>query len=190
MASTTEGISPIKKLERSYPCREIQIQQLAGFLSVSASIASSVAYPDSRQTSYSSPSTLVVHGLEATGKSEITAGILDALEVPHAIVNSRECITARHLLEQTVSAVVAALSGKATRSIQSARCESLAALLVQLESLLKNVPKFVLVFDGLDRQREAPPTLFAALARFGETACSPLFSVKASVTDYSHRSNH
>ena len=184
MASSTGNILPIKTLERTYPCRERQIQQLVGFLNVSLSIASSSVHADSHQAPYSSPSALVVHGLEATGKSEITAGVLDALEVPHAIVNSRECITARHLLEQTVSAVVAALPEDATISMHSTRCESLAALLVQLEALLKDVPKFVLVFDGLDRQHEAPPTLFPALARFGETVSSLLSSSGASETDY------
>lgn len=59
------------------------------------------------------------------------------------------------------------------------RCENLSALAVQLQRLLstegfneeeveEGKAKFVLVFDGVDRQREAPPTLLPALARLGE----------------------
>jgi origin recognition complex subunit 5 len=40
---------------------------------------------------------------------------------------------------------------------------------VNLQGILEgHGDKFVLVFDGIDAQREAPPTLIPALARFGE----------------------
>lgn len=48
------------------------------------------------------------------------------------------------------------------------RCENVSALVVHLERLLKDRGKFVLVFDGVDKQRDAPPTLLPALARLGE----------------------
>ena len=48
------------------------------------------------------------------------------------------------------------------------RCENLSSLTVHLQRLLENRNKFVLVFDGVDKQREAPPTLLPALARLGE----------------------
>lgn len=48
------------------------------------------------------------------------------------------------------------------------RCESLSSLSVILSRLLAHTKKFVLVFDGVDKQREAPPTLLPALARLGE----------------------
>lgn len=35
--------------------------------------------------------------------------------------------------------------------------------------------KFVLVLDGIDKQREAPHTLLSALARLGEVVCVCLF---------------
>ncbi|KAK3700668.1 hypothetical protein LTR37_015857 [Vermiconidia calcicola] len=44
----------------------------------------------------------------------------------------------------------------------------MSALVVHLERLLRGKEKFVLVFDGVDKQREAPPTLLPALARLGE----------------------
>lgn len=47
------------------------------------------------------------------------------------------------------------------------RCDSLNTLQTHLEKTLKGIPKFVLVLDGIDRQKEAPFTLLAGLARFG-----------------------
>ena len=55
------------------------------------------------------------------------------------------------------------------------RCETLSMLVVHLQRLLllerqrrQQEGKFILVFDGVDRQREAPLTLLPALARLGE----------------------
>jgi len=48
------------------------------------------------------------------------------------------------------------------------RCESISVLAVQLQQLLHRQKKFILVFDGIDRQREAPPTLLPAIVRLGE----------------------
>ena len=48
------------------------------------------------------------------------------------------------------------------------RCENISALAVHLQRLLEGQEKFALVFDGVDKQRDAPPTLLPALARLGE----------------------
>lgn len=48
------------------------------------------------------------------------------------------------------------------------RCESISAFTVELQHLLERKGKFILVFDGIDRQREAAPTLLPAIARLGE----------------------
>ncbi|MCJ1474996.1 hypothetical protein MMC13_003656 [Lambiella insularis] len=139
-------------------CRQLQIKQLASLLDP--------AVP--------SPSAIVVHGLEATGKSLTTKAVLEGLLVSHAIVRSRECITGRHLLERTVIACKQAIEkdGDAEAAEEArgldGRCENLSALTVQLEKVFRQQNKFVLVFDGIDRQREAPPTLLPALARLGE----------------------
>jgi len=59
------------------------------------------------------------------------------------------------------------------------RTENLSALLVHLQRLLSHgsgssfsgpTSKFVLVFDGIDKQRDAPHTLIPALARLSEIA--------------------
>ena len=125
---------------------------------------------------------LVIYGTEATGKSAVTTALLDALadrpehdsedadfSLKHAIVNSVEFITARHLYESVVAKVAQALAWDAAPS----RCETVSQLTVELCRMLKYTPRadhfrFVLVFDGVDRQRDAPRTLFPALARLSE----------------------
>ena len=125
-----------------------------------------------------------MYGTEATGKSAITAALLERLEAAaaspdtdtdtgpnlrHAIINSVECITSRHLFETVVGKAAVALQWDRPPS----KCETAAQLTVDLARMLKDTPRpdgfrFVLVFDGIDRQREAPPTLLPALARLSE----------------------
>lgn len=130
---------------------------------------------------------LVIYGTEATGKSAVTTALLDGLadrpeHAPedggfsprHAIVNSVEFITARHLYESVVAKVAQALAWDAAPS----RCETVSQLTVELSRMLKYTPRpdhfrFVLVFDGVDRQRDAPRTLFPALARLSEIVSPP-----------------
>jgi origin recognition complex subunit 5 len=100
--------------------------------------------------------------------------VLEAEQTPHAIIDSRECITGRQLLERSIAASVEALSELSNTEVDSSlygRCENLSALQVHLERILQGQARFTLVFDGIDQQREAPPTLIPALARFGETVC-------------------
>ncbi|KAI1102017.1 origin recognition complex subunit 5 C-terminus-domain-containing protein [Jackrogersella minutella] len=150
----------------SFPCRDAQIRALATLL-----------YPRAAPCR-----NLIIHGTEATGKSAVTASLLDALSsspigddgplLNYAIVKSAECVTARHLFERTVGSVADSLQWEGRGSI--GRCETLAALTVELTKMLKYDQrhdaewKFVLVFDGIDRQRDAPPTLLPALARLSE----------------------
>ncbi|KAI5854535.1 origin recognition complex subunit 5 C-terminus-domain-containing protein [Durotheca rogersii] len=158
-------------LVETFPCRDAQIRAFATLL-----------YPCAAPCR-----NLIVYGPEATGKSAITARLLGLLRdrhsrrtdsdddrngglVNHAIIKSAECVTARHLFERIVGSVGDALQW---RGGAVGRCETLAALTVELAKMLKYVKReegwrFVLVFDGIDRQREAPPTLLAALARLPE----------------------
>ena len=48
------------------------------------------------------------------------------------------------------------------------RCESISAFVVQLQHMIARCGKVILVFDGIDRQRDAAPTLLPAIARLGE----------------------
>ncbi|KAI1495304.1 origin recognition complex subunit 5 C-terminus-domain-containing protein [Biscogniauxia mediterranea] len=167
----------IASLFESFPCRDALIKALATLL-----------YPRAAPCR-----NLVVHGTEATGKTAITTALLQAfrdhcnaspapsIHFSYAIVKSAECVTARHLYERTVGLVADALKWHGA----TGRCENLAALTVELTKMLKYAEKegnshngesrsgespgrFVLVFDGIDRQREAPATLLPALARLAE----------------------
>jgi origin recognition complex subunit 5 len=150
----------------AFPCRELQIRSLATLL-----------YPCAAPVR-----NLVVHGVEATGKSAITAQLLAALqqdpdsELHYAFVRSAECVTGRHLFERTIASVADALQWGGPAP---ARCENMAALTVELCKLLRDAnrpvaSRFVLVFDGIDHQREPPPTLLPALARLSEIVRSPV----------------
>lgn len=125
----------------------------------------------------------MVYGLEATGKSSITKAVLEAAaqsseqseagRLQYAIIKSAECITGRHLLEQTIGAIARATRWKGPVP----RCENLAQLAFGIGHILEDwlhSRRFVIVFDGIDHQREAPATLLPALARLGETvSCAP-----------------
>lgn len=87
------------------------------------------------------------------------------------MIKCRECITGRHLLERTAAAVHHSLHNgleNGDTPTFNGRCENLSALTVQLQRLLRNQGQFVLVFDGVDKQRDPPPTLLPALVRLGE----------------------
>src|SRR6266536_319846 len=118
---------------------------------------------------------IVLHGLEATGKSAIVKALLEELstkpdqstatldDLRYAIVKSAECISGRHLLEQTIGAVARAVDFKGSIG----RCENLAQLVVEVGRLLESRTtsaeedagrhRLVLVFDGIDHQRDGPP---------------------------------
>ena len=140
-------------LNRSIPCRELQIRQLAALFA------------------QNNLSTLVIHGAKATGKTLTIRALLDSIDTPSTIVRSQECITTRHLLERTLSSAKHALraSGQDDGGDRiDGRCESISAFVVDLQILLEGKRKFILVFDGIDRQREVAPTLLPAIARLGE----------------------
>ncbi|KAK4190272.1 putative origin recognition complex subunit orc5 protein [Podospora australis] len=153
----------LTQLAKEYPCREPQIRALSALLDPSAAPCRN----------------LVLYGTEATGKTAITTSLLSKLEdrpdadisnpLEYTIVNSIECITARHLYETVVGKVANALQWDAAPS----RCETVSQLTVELCKMLKYTPRpdnfrFVLVFDAIDRQRDAPHTLLPALARLSE----------------------
>ncbi|CAI6328823.1 unnamed protein product [Periconia digitata] len=143
-------------LQSEFPCRESQIQQLTAFYS---------------EHHLPSPPLLVAHGLTATGKSSIIKSLLELSSLPHAVIRCRECITGRHLLERIVASCLDALDTFGDERIDRkrfARTENLSSLAVNLQRLLEGRNKFVLVLDGIDKQREAPPTMMAALGRFRE----------------------
>jgi origin recognition complex subunit 5 len=95
-------------------------------------------------------------------------------------VQCNECITGRHLLERTAAAVHQSLQEDAVNGdveTYTGRCENISTLVSHLQKMLRSHDKFVLVFDGIDQQREAPPTLLPALARLGEFVRENLFAL-------------
>ncbi|KAI0965995.1 origin recognition complex subunit 5 C-terminus-domain-containing protein [Xylaria arbuscula] len=149
----------LASLITDFPCRETQIDALTTLIHPRVAPCRNV----------------VVHGPEATGKSAIVSELLRTLrddspsDLNYAIVKSAECVTARHFFERAVGLVGDALQNEVTPG----RCETLAALTAELTKILKYAERddgsrFVLVFDGIDRQRDAPPTLLSALARLSE----------------------
>ncbi|KAI9714711.1 MAG: hypothetical protein M1828_001140 [Chrysothrix sp. TS-e1954] len=149
--------APARSLEAAYPHRETQIDALLHLFS----------------SELPSPPAVVVYGPEATGKSSVINAVLGSLQVPHAVVHCQECITARHVFERTVSSCQQTsdtlLDSKANRKHFSARCENVNVLAVELQSLVSELDKFVLVFDGIDQLRDAPATTVAALTRLQES---------------------
>ncbi|KAK0705137.1 origin recognition complex subunit 5 C-terminus-domain-containing protein [Lasiosphaeris hirsuta] len=150
-------------LAQAFPCRDSQIRALATLLHPAAAPCRN----------------LVLYGTEATGKTAVTTALLESLETEEidsegpslkfAVVNSVECITSRHLFESIVGKAAVALDWDRAPS----KCETVSQLAVELSKMLKYTSRpdsfrFALVFDGIDRQREAPPTLLPALARLSE----------------------
>ena len=97
-----------------------------------------------------------------------------------AMLNSIQCITARHLFERTLGKVADSLEWET----RPKRCESVAQLTVELLKMLKYASRpdnlrFVLVFDSIDQQRDASPLLLPALARLSEVVSAAHFSLRA-----------
>lgn len=162
---------------QAFPCRDRQIRSLATLLYVWLQLLSLNDRELTALQPYAAPCrTLTIHGVEATGKTSITKSLLSSLSthVPnlrHAVVNARQCITARHLFEAIVSSVAQAIEWPVEDTAR--RCETLSQLDIELCRMLK-YPKreegfrFVLVLGSVDRAREAPPTLLPGLARLSE----------------------
>ena len=76
------------------------------------------------------------------------------------------------MLERTLAGVKDALKrqdGDTEANDVNGRCESISAFVVELQRILQGRGKHILVFDGIDHQRELAPTLLPAIARLGET---------------------
>lgn len=116
-----------------------------------------------------------MHGPEGTCKTSIVNETLQESDTPYVVIKCRECITGRHLIEQILfsclNAVVSKDDSGVDRSLYT-RCESLSALAVGLQALLKDYTKFVLVLDNIDQQREASSSLVAGLIRIAESVRS------------------
>lgn len=141
------------------------------FIAYEAQSVMCICLANSKQAHLPSPSLLNIHGLTATGKSSILRSYFQLSAICHSIINVRECITTRHLVERIVVSSLDALdefhNEKSDRR-PYARTENLSALCVNMGKLLEGRGKFVLVLDAMDKLREGAGTLIAALGRLGE----------------------
>ncbi len=89
--------------------------------------------------------------------------------IGYALVDATKCVTVQHLFERTLTLAARAVGCSATRT---KRCDSLAQLAIDLGAILQQAThggwRFVLVFDAIDRQRDAPFGLLPGLARLAE----------------------
>ncbi|KAI0484533.1 origin recognition complex subunit 5 C-terminus-domain-containing protein [Xylariaceae sp. FL0804] len=179
----------LASLAQSFPCREPQTRALATLLSPRAAPCRNLIVHGAEATGKSAVTAGLLRALrgedddddenddeekndEAASKETKKKQKRHEHELNYAVVQSAECVTARHLFERTVGLVRDALRWDGPAP---GRCETLAALTVELAKMLDHAVapeprprRFVLVFDGIDRQREAPPTLLPALARLSE----------------------
>lgn len=115
------------------------------------------------------------------------------------MINCLECVTQRQLFERVLVAVRDALGPLAAVGSVPRRCDSVASLGAELQRMLEDGGgsrggsgrrrpgedenqiernrsprrRFVLVFDAVDRQREATDMLLPGLARLSSHACCP-----------------
>ena len=157
----------LQTVNRQYPCRKSQIEQLATLYNVSQN-SWILSYMLIRQGAFPHPRILVAYGLEQTSKYGIVTAILQARSLKHAIVKCRECLSQRHLLTKIFAACLTTL-GEDEEAEQYDRIDSINSLAVCLENLArKTQEKVILVLDGIDRQRGASATLLPSLARLGD----------------------
>ena len=190
----------VNSLDPQYPCRTtLQIRQLSALLDpVSLSFKFILFYfyfPQEQQfhqrlkltasllisQGLPSPPSIVLYGLEATGKSLITRAMLKVSCLTYSWIACNESITARHLTERIAAAVMEveadAVAQEQENGIVKMRAENVNALSVVLRMVLgtksgqeeeQEKKKHVLVLDRIDKQREATLILLAGLARLGE----------------------
>ena len=106
------------------------------------------------------------------------SSVLESCNARHVVVQSADWVDSRELLEAAISAVVN-ISNEGneeneSKDIIDGRCESISAFVVQLQLLLEGKGNTILVFDGIDRQREPWLTLLPAVARLGEVVSTIL----------------
>ncbi|KAK5211443.1 hypothetical protein LTR20_007754 [Exophiala xenobiotica] len=118
---------------------------------------------------FPSPPILVAYGLESTSKTEVIVNVLQKKGIPYTLLRSRECLTQRHLLSKIFASCVSAFEQE-SQIEQYDRIDSINALLGNLRKLFERVGqrRFVVVIEGIDRLKQAGPTLLPALARLGD----------------------
>lgn len=118
------------------------------------------------------PPLLAVHGSTATGKSSITEAVIRYQSISPVVINARECINLRHILEAILYAIhtlsrhdVADINAE----LQSRRCENVNALSAYLNEMPFDRDRIVIILDDIDKAREVSQSLLSAVAQLGQT---------------------
>jgi origin recognition complex subunit 5 len=103
----------------------------------------------------------------------VIVNVLQKKGIPYTLLRSRECLTQRHLLSKIFASCVSAFEQE-SQIEQYDRIDSINALLGNLRKLFERVGqrRFVVVIEGIDRLKQAGPTLLPALARSGDQVYS------------------
>ncbi len=147
-------------IQQKCPCRETQIRQLATYYN----------------NTFPSPPILVAYGFEQSSRRDVIYNVLQAREIDHAVVKSKECLSQRHLLSKIFAASITAL-GLAGQVEQFEKTDSINALLGNLRKLFERLDgrKLVVVIEDVDDLRQSGPTLLPALARLGDLVCAKAY---------------
>eukprot|EP00049_Salpingoeca_infusionum_P011146 m.192208 g.192208 ORF g.192208 m.192208 type:complete len:575 (+) comp14851_c1_seq5:895-2619(+) len=115
---------------------------------------------------------LFVYGTTATGKSTVVQSVLEATQVPFAMVSCIETYTPRLLYEQVLNALSGELPGAPNLYTGYARCDSMRAFLPLLAEVIdkRACPHHTtyIVLDDCDRLRSMNPAILAAFLRLSE----------------------
>jgi origin recognition complex subunit 5 len=103
----------------------------------------------------------------------VIVNVLEKRGIPYALLRSRECLTQRHLLSKIFASCVSAFEIE-SQIEQYDRIDSINALMGNLRKPFERVGqrRFVIVIEGIDRLKQAGPTLLPALARLGDQVYS------------------
>ena len=157
-------------------CRSAQLQQLTVLYNVGSRLRITELQANPPQDLYPPPRSLVVYGLQSTGKLHTVCSVLTARKIAHAVVRSNECLSLRHLWYKIYTACITAVSrdedDNAGAALES-RTESVHALSVNLQRLLGGRDeKLVLVLEGIDNQRGLNSNTLPAVARLSDIVCA------------------
>lgn len=130
----------LSSINDRYPCRVPQLRRLSALIGdvcwAPPGSRFSIILTKPLQDDDPSPASIVVHGLEATGKTLILKSFLESSSSSFSWVPCHECVTARHLT-QRIAATVSESLGAVEGAASSARCENVSVLAVQLQQILR-----------------------------------------------------
>ena len=116
----------------------------------------------------------MAYGPEETNKIPTIEYVLDRETIGYVAVDSRECLSQRHVLTKIFARCVTKLS-KQDMLDKCDRLDNINALAGNLRKLFHGrKSRFVILLDNVDHSRGASSTLLPSLARLGDLVCDAL----------------